>query len=187
MALTPSNMLPLGTQAPLFSLVDVVSGNLINLKDYRGKKAVLIMFICNHCPYVKHINKGLVDFASKYKSNADVAMIAINSNDVLHYPEDSPEKMKEAAKNHGYTFPYCFDESQEVAKSYKAACTPDFYILNSELRVAYRGQMDDSRPGNNIPVSGDDLARAIDALLVGGEVNPLQKPSIGCNIKWKIV
>lgn len=185
MALTPSNMIPLGTPAPLFNLKDVVSGQQINLENYRGKKAVLVMFICNHCPYVKHIQTGLVTFANLYKSNPEVAIIAINSNDVENYPEDSPEKMKEVAKHYSYPFPYCFDETQEVAKAYKAACTPDFYILDSSLKVAYRGQMDDSRPGNKIPVSGNDLKTAIDTLLSGGDLSPLQKPSIGCNIKWK--
>lgn len=186
MALTPSNMIPLGTSAPLFSLKDVVSGQEIKLEAYRGKKAVVLMFICNHCPYVKHIQTGLVAFANHYAKNKDVAIIAINSNDVENYPEDSPEKMKEAAKKYAYPFPYCFDETQEVAKAYKAACTPDFYILDEKLNVAYRGQMDDSRPGNNLPVTGSDLKAAIASLVAGQELSPLQKPSIGCNIKWKV-
>ncbi|MEZ4814226.1 MAG: thioredoxin family protein [Bdellovibrionota bacterium] len=185
MALTPSNMIPLGTPAPKFSLTDVVSNSQIELEKYRGKKAVVLMFICNHCPYVKHIQEGLVALSSDYASNKDVAFIAISSNDVENYPEDSPEKMKELALKYGYKFPYCFDETQEVAKAYKAACTPDFYILDSDLKIAYRGQMDDSRPGNGTPVSGSDLRIAIDALLNGTELSQLQKPSIGCNIKWK--
>lgn len=185
MALTPSNMIPLASEAPLFALKDVVSGKTIELKSYRGKSAVVLMFICNHCPYVKHVQEGLVKLANDYQKNSAVSFIAISSNDVVNYPEDSPEKMKQLAQNLGYSFPYCFDETQEVAKAYKAACTPDFYILDKDLKVAYRGQMDDSRPGNAIPVSGVDLRSAIDALVGGLEISALQKPSIGCNIKWK--
>ncbi len=184
MALTPSNMIPLGTPAPRFQLKDEISEKVIKLEDYAGKKAVVVMFICNHCPYVKHINEGLVKFTRSYEKNKDVAFIAINANDAKNYPDDSPEKMKLAAKKLGYNFPYCFDESQEVAKAYQAACTPDFYILDSQLKVAYRGQMDDSRPGNGIPVTGNDLKAAIESLLNGKPVSSNQKASIGCNIKW---
>jgi len=184
MALTPSNMIPLGTPAPRFSLGDEISGKMITLEDYLGKKAVVVMFICNHCPYVKHIHEGLVKFTHSFEKNKDVAFIAINSNDAKNYPEDSPQKMKVIGEKLGFNFPYCFDESQETAKAYQAACTPDFYILDSQLKVAYRGQMDDSRPGNGIPVSGNDLKAAIEALLSGQPLSSNQKASIGCNIKW---
>ena len=184
MALTPSNMIPLGTSAPTFSLKDVVSEEMIKLENYRGKKAIVLMFICNHCPYVKHVQKGLVQLTNDYKSNKDVLFIAINSNDVKNYPDDSPEKMKILALEQKYNFPYCFDETQEVAKAYRAACTPDFYVLDSNLKVAYRGQMDDSRPGNTEPVTGKDIRAAVEALVSGKEVASHQKPSIGCNIKW---
>lgn len=184
MALTPSNMIPLGTTASRFKLKDEISGKMIALEDYLGKKAVVVMFICNHCPYVKHIQEGLINFTHSFEKNKDVAFIAINSNDAKNYPEDSPEKMKIAGEKLGFNFPYCFDESQEIAKAYQAACTPDFYILDSQLKVAYRGQMDDSRPGNGIPVSGNDLKAAIEALLSGQSVSSNQKASIGCNIKW---
>jgi peroxiredoxin len=177
-------MIPLATPAPRFILKDELSGKTIKLDDYAGKKAVVVMFICNHCPYVKHINEGLVKLTRSFEKNNDVAFIAINSNDAKNYPDDSPEKMKLTAKNLGYNFPYCFDESQEIAKAYQAACTPDFFILDSQLKVAYRGQMDDSRPGNGIPVTGNDLKAAIEALLSGQSVSSNQKPSIGCNIKW---
>ncbi len=185
MALTPSNMIPLGIAAPRFQLPDVVSGDSIHLENYRGKKAIVLMFICNHCPYVKHIHKGLVQLTEDYRANNEVLFIAISSNDAQNYPDDAPDKMKELAHKLNFSFPYCFDESQEVAKAYQAACTPDFYILNSELQVAYRGQMDDSRPGNNLPVNGSDLRSAIEALVAGRPVNTEQKASIGCNIKWK--
>jgi len=184
MALTPSNMIPLGTPAPRFILKDEISGKMISLEDYLGKKAVVVMFICNHCPYVKHIHEGLVKFTHSYEKNKDVAFIAINSNDAKVYPEDSPQKMKVVGEKLGFNFPYCFDESQEVAKAYQAACTPDFYILDSQLKVSYRGQMDDSRPGNGIPVSGNDLKAAIESLLSGKPLSSNQKASIGCNIKW---
>lgn len=185
MALTPSKMIDLNTKAPGFSLEDVTTGKEISLESYRGKKATVVMFICNHCPYVKHIQSGLVEMTNSYKSNKDVAFIAINSNDAEKYPDDSPENMKKDAEKFGYNFPYCFDSTQKVAKSFDAACTPDFYVLDQNLCVAYRGQMDDSRPGNKIPVSGKDLRSAIDALLAGRAPSSDQKPSIGCNIKWK--
>jgi peroxiredoxin len=178
-------MIPLGSEAPRFKLKDVVSGEMISLDNYVGKKAIVLMFICNHCPYVKHIHKGLVQLTNDYQSNKDVLFIGISSNDIKNYPEDSPEKMKKLATDLKFNFPYCYDETQEVAHAYKAACTPDFYILNSTLHVAYRGQMDDSRPGNSLPVTGKDLRSAIEALLAGKEVFASQKPSIGCNIKWK--
>ena len=178
-------MTPLGTPAPDFSLPDELGGQNIHLEEYRGTQAVVLMFICNHCPYVKHIHEGLVNFINSYVNNKDVKFIAISSNDVEGYPEDSPEKMKALGQNLGFKFPYCYDESQEVARSYDAACTPDFFILDKDLKIAYRGQMDDSRPGNSIPVTGQDLKRAIAALLAGQPPVPDQKPSIGCNIKWK--
>lgn len=183
MALTPSTMLPLGTVAPAFSLVDT-QGKVISLKDFEGALAYLVIFLCNHCPYVKHIRKGLADLTREYQAKG-VAVIGINSNDVQKYPADSPEKMKEEKESAGYCFPYAFDATQEVAKAYDAACTPDFFLFNGEKRLAYRGQMDDSRPGNGIPVTGADLRRAMDAVLADQVVEGEQKPSVGCNIKWK--
>ena len=185
MALTPSSMVPLGSKAPLFTLSDQLSGNSISLSDYEGVPAVVVMFICNHCPYVKHIQNGLVDLTRLYEHNPSVAFIAINSNDAEAYPDDSPEKMKTEGVAHNYDFPYCFDATQEVARAFGAACTPDFFVLDSNLTVAYRGQLDDSRPGNKLPVTGSDLKDAIDALIAGKAVNLDQKPSVGCNIKWK--
>ena len=184
MARTPSNMIPLGTPAPGFSLPDTVSGNTFDLQELKGDMGTVIMFICNHCPFVKHVNSGIVDLARDYQSRG-ISFIAISSNDVENYPDDSPELMTKNARAEGYTFPYLYDESQEVAKAYDAACTPDFYLFNDQLSLVYRGQMDDSRPGNGIPVSGRDLRTALDSLLAGTAIDPLQKPSIGCNIKWK--
>jgi len=184
MAQTPSNMMPLGTLAPDFSLPDVVSGENLCLQDLQGERATLIMFICNHCPFVIHIQDELVKLGLEFYSKG-VSVIAISSNDVENYPEDSPEKMKLHAESLGYNFPYLYDETQEVAISYDAACTPDLYIFDKELRCAYRGQLDDSRPGNNVPVTGVDLRHALDAIIEGKEINPHQKPSVGCNIKWK--
>ncbi len=177
-------MLPLGTKAPEFNLYDPVKNRFASLQDLKSEKATVVMFICNHCPYVKHIQESLVELAQEYLSK-EVSFIAINSNDVQNYPADSPEKMIEAAKNFAYPFPYLFDESQSVAKAYNAACTPDFYIFDTELKLVYRGQMDDSRPGNDLPVTGKDLRDALDALLTDKPVNRNQKPSIGCNIKWR--
>jgi len=183
MARVPSTMLPLGTPAPEFSLPDL-DGGVVRLEDYREEKALLVMFICPHCPFVKHLRKGLADFARDYRPRG-VAIVAINSNDIERYPDDSPEKMAEEAGEAGYTFPYLFDETQEVARAYRAACTPDFYLFGADRRLVYRGQFDGSRPGNDIPVTGEDLRVATDALLDGREVPDDQAPSLGCNIKWK--
>ena len=184
MARTPSNMLPLGTSAPEFRLIDTVSGKLLSLQDLKGPRGTVIMFICNHCPFVIHVNEQLVALAKSYQDKG-IGFVAISSNDVVNYPQDAPDLMKETANRLGYTFPYLFDESQEVARSYDAACTPDFYLFDSDLSLVYRGQLDDSRPGNGIPVSGEDLRNALDNLLNGAEISEKQKPSIGCNIKWK--
>jgi peroxiredoxin len=180
---TPSTMLALGTRAPHFRLPDT-TGRQVSIDDYKGAPALLVAFICNHCPFVKHVRKGLAALGRDYQARK-VAVVAINSNDVANYPDDSPEKMAEEIELAGYTFPYLFDESQEVAKAYRAACTPDFYLFDAELRLVYRGQMDDSRPGNDVPVSGSDLRVALDAVLEKRPVSSDQKPSIGCNIKWK--
>ena len=185
MARTPSNMIPLGTVAPSFKLEDTVSGKNLSLQEIKGEKGTVIMFICNHCPFVKHVNGGIVEMAKEYESKG-IGFIAISSNDVDHYPEDAPDLMKKTAEIEDYTFPYLYDASQEVATAYDAACTPDFYLFNAQLSLVYRGQLDDSRPGNGIPVTGKDLKEAIDALLEGSEISSVQKPSIGCNIKWKV-
>ena len=177
-------MLPLGTQAPDFNLPDTVSGKQISLKDIKSDKATVIMFLCNHCPYVLHVNEGLVKLVKEYQESG-VSFVAISSNDVENYPQDGPEKMTTHAKNVGYTFPYLYDESQEVAKAYDAACTPDFYIFDGSGQLVYRGQMDESRPGSGKPVTGEELRSALDAVLVGRPVNAIQRPSAGCNIKWK--
>ena len=184
MSLTPSNMIPLGSTAPDFNLPDVVTGNLVSLKTLSTGKATVVMFICNHCPYVKHINNELVTLANDYITKG-VSFIAISSNDAIAEPADSPEQMKELALKLKYPFPYLYDETQQVAKAYDAACTPDFFVFDSNKKLAYRGQLDDSRPSNNIPLSGKDLRQALDALLTGQPVSPRQRPSIGCNIKWK--
>lgn len=184
MAETPSKMIPLGTKAPDFSLPDTISGKTYSLNDRKGDKATIIMFICNHCPYVIHVIEGLVSVPLNYKEK-DISFIAISSNDVISHPQDSPENMKKFADRYGFTFPYLYDSSQDIARAYSAACTPDFFIFDSELSLKYRGQMDDSRPGNNIPVTGKNLREAIDNILKGDPVDPVQKPSIGCNIKWK--
>ncbi len=184
MARTPSNMVSLGTKAPDFSLLDVVSEEYKNLNSLKGKNGSVIMFICNHCPYVKHINETIVEIANKF-THEGVNFIAISSNDVINYPEDSPELMKLNAKQNKFSFPYLYDESQEVAKKYDAACTPDFYLYNNELKLVYRGQLDDSRPGNGIKCDGEDLEYAIKCLLTDTQNDKIQKPSIGCNIKWK--
>lgn len=184
MAATPSNMIELGTTAPGFSLPDTVSGKQLSLQNLKGKTATVIMFICNHCPYVKHVNAEIVKLANDY-SPKGVSFIAISSNDAVNYPDDSPEKMKEVAQQLGYSFPYLYDETQEVAKAYEAACTPDFYVYDQFLTLVYRGQLDDSRPGNNKPVTGHDLRQALEAILQHKPVSTNQKPSIGCGIKWK--
>jgi peroxiredoxin len=177
-------MLPLGTKAPDFQLADVVSGETISLSTNAGKKALLVMFICRHCPFVKHIKDELAQLGKDYV-NRDVGIVAISSNDASNYPDDAPEQLKAMATDLGLPFPVCYDESQETAKAYTAACTPDFFVFDTEQRLVYRGQLDDSRPSNAKPVTGEDLRAALDALLADQPVNPEQKPSIGCNIKWK--
>jgi peroxiredoxin len=184
MALTVSNMMPLATIAPDFNLLDVISGKEISLKQYKSDIATVILFICNHCPYVKHIQHELVKLALEYQKKG-IQFIAISSNDPQDYPEDSPEKMREIAQEFNYPFPYLFDESQEVAKMYQAACTPDIYVFDRELRCVYRGRFDDSRPGKDIPVTGRDLSTVLDCILQGMPIAEKQEPSIGCNIKWR--
>ncbi|NTW48589.1 MAG: thioredoxin family protein [Chlorobiales bacterium] len=184
MAATPSTMMPLGTIAPDFTLPDTVSGKMLSLQALRSDMATVIMFICNHCPFVKHIQKELAKLAHDYQPKG-ISFIAISSNDVENYPDDSPGNMAREAKDCGYPFPYLYDETQAIAKAYDAACTPDFYIFDKNLSCVYRGQFDDSRPGNNIPVSAKDIRTALDAILTGKPVSKDQKPSIGCNIKWK--
>lgn len=184
MALTESNMLPLGTAAPNFLLEDTVSGNYLSLDDLQSERATVIMFICNHCPFVIHVNPELVRLANDYKSKG-VSFIAISSNDVEKVPDDGPDKMRLVAKVLKFPFPYLYDKRQEVAKAYDAACTPDFYIFDGSMKLAYRGRLDDSRPGNSIPLSGKDLRAALDQVLAGENVPADQYPSVGCNIKWK--
>ena len=184
MALTESTMLELGTLAPEFDLTDVVTGNEVSLDHTRGEKALLVMFICTHCPYVKHINEGLGALGKDYAGKS-LAIVAISSNDVVTHPEDSPAGMKRQAETFGFVFPYLYDETQSVAHAYKAACTPDFFLYDSDFRLVYRGQFDRSRPGNGIPVTGEDLRAAMDLVLAGRPVPADQRPSIGCNIKWK--
>lgn len=176
-------MLPLGTKAPDFTLPDL-SGQTISLASLRNSPALLVIFMCNHCPYVKHIREGLADLAKDYMTRG-VAIAGINSNDAANYPADAPDKMVEEAKSAGYMFHYLYDEAQEVARAYRAACTPDFFLFDQDQRLVYRGQFDDSRPGSSIPVTGKDIRAALDALLASKAVSPNQKPSIGCNIKWK--
>ncbi|ASO08184.1 thioredoxin family protein [Arenibacter algicola] len=184
MANTPSNMLPLGTIAPNFKLLDTTLDKQKSLQDLKGTKGTVIMFICNHCPFVKHLNAEIVKTAMEYQPK-DISFLAISSNDVENYPQDAPHLMKLISMEQKYAFPYLYDESQEVAKAYDAACTPDFYLFDANLKLVYRGQFDNSRPGNGIPVTGEDLKTAMDALLAGKEINEKQKPSMGCNIKWK--
>lgn len=189
MSLTASTMLPLGTKAPDFSLVDVVSQNKISLANFADKKALLVMFICRHCPFVKHVQTELAKIGNDYcqsgLSQSDLGIIAISANDVKNYPDDAPDKLKQMVTELGFNFPLCYDESQEVSKAYTAACTPDFFLFDADLKLAYRGQLDDSRPSNDKPVTGEDLRTAIDTVLAGKPVTGDQKPSIGCNIKWK--
>ena len=184
MVQTLSNMMPLGTVAPDFNLLDTVSGEQISLQSTRGKVATVVMFICNHCPFVRHIQKELVKIGREYPAKG-VGIIAISSNDVNNYPDDAPEKMKDVALFNGYKFPYLYDETQQVAKAYDATCTPDFFVFDKELKCVYRGQLDDSRPGNDIPVTGNDLRNALESIILGNQIDANQKPSIGCNIKWK--
>jgi peroxiredoxin len=180
---TQSNMLELGTIAPNFRLPDL-NGALVSRDDFKGAPALLVAFICNHCPFVKHIRTEFANFAREYQAKG-VRIVAINSNDIETYPQDGPDGMRDEARTAGYTFPYLFDESQETAKAFRAACTPDFYLFDSTQRLVYRGQFDDSRPGNGIPVTGTDLRAATDAVLNKAPVPQDQKPSIGCSIKWK--
>lgn len=184
MARTPSTMLPLGTAAPAFNLPNV-DGQMVSLDDFKSAPALVVAFLCNHCPFVKHIADPFAQFAREYQAQG-VAVVAISSNDVANYPADSPEQMVHEAETRGYTFPYLYDETQEVAKAYRAACTPDFYLFDKNHKLVYRGQMDDSRPDSGIPVTGKDLRAALDALLAGKSIADQQKPSIGCNIKWKV-
>lgn len=182
MVKTASTMLPLGTKAPDFSLPNI-DGRQVSLSDFAGKKGLLVIFMCNHCPFVKHLRSELAEFAKEYQAK-DLGIVGISSNDVSGYPEDSPEKMKEEAADAGYTFPYLYDETQAVAKAYRAACTPDFFLFDGDFSLVYRGQFDDSRPGNGKPVTGADLRRACDCVLSGQPVPVEQTPAIGCNIKW---
>ena len=184
MARTPSVMVQLGLEAPKFELLDVKTDKLVKSEDLFGKKGTLIMFICNHCPFVKHVNQQIVQISKDYQ-NSGIKLIAISSNDIINYPDDSPSEMKKVAIKENFTFPYLYDETQTVAKNYDAACTPDFFIFNSSNKLVYRGQLDDSRPGNNITVTGGDIRNALESLINFEEINPVQKPSIGCNIKWK--
>ena len=183
MAQTPSTMLALGTKAPAFTLPDT-NGKTVSLDDFKSSSALLVMFICDHCPFVKHIRSELAKIGAEYQKRG-AAVVAIMPNDVANYPDDSPAKMKDEAKIAGYTFSYLYDESQAAAKAYRAACTPDFYLFDTEHRLVYRGQLDDSRPSNALPVTGKDLRAALDAVLSGKPVSQDQKPSVGCNIKWK--
>jgi peroxiredoxin len=183
MVATPSMMLALGTPAPSFSLPDT-DGRIVTLDDWSDARALLVMFICNHCPYVKHVQSELARLGVDY-ADRSVGIVAISSNDALAYPQDGPAQMKREKQAAGYPFPYLYDETQEVARAYQAACTPDFYVFDADRRLVYRGQLDDSRPGNGLPVTGADVRGALDALLTGQAVAEAQRPSLGCNIKWK--
>jgi peroxiredoxin len=183
MARTESTMLDLGTSAPRFSLPNV-DGSMVSLDEFRDAPALLVAFVCNHCPFVKHIQRGFVDFAREYQAKG-LVVLAISANYAGSHPQDGPEKMVEEARNAGYTFPYLYDESQDVAKAYRAACTPDFFLFDGERKLVYRGQFDDARPGNDAPVTGQDMRAAVDAVLAGRPMPAEQKPSLGCNIKWK--
>ena len=184
MAYTESNMLPLGTKAPDFTLPDTVSGRQVSLRDVLSGKATVVMFLCNHCPYVIHVNPEIVRVVRDYQAKG-VGFVGISSNDVVNYPQDGPDKMKEHARAAGYNFPYLYDETQEVARAYDAACTPDFYVFDGDARLVYRGRLDGSRNKNDLPLTGADLRAAIDAVLEGRPVEEKQYPSAGCNIKWK--
>ena len=180
----PSTMLALGTKAPDFELPDVVTGKTVSIRDFDAKRALLVMFICRHCPYVKHVRGELARLGRDF-ADSDLAIVAISSNDPSAYPEDAPEGLAEDARDAGYAFPYLFDETQEVAKAYTAACTPDLFLFDEDRALAYRGQLDDSRPSNGLPVTGEDLRAAIEAILSGGAVSQDQRASIGCGIKWR--
>ncbi len=183
MVMTASTMLPLGTEAPDFALPDA-EGNLVSLSDSGEARALVVVFMCNHCPFVKHVINEFVKLVKEYQPRG-VAFVGINANDVNEFPEDRPEKMAQFAREKGFTFPYLYDETQDAAKRYRAACTPDFFVFDENRRLVYRGQMDDSRPGSNVPVTGADLRAALDAVLEGEAIPEEQKPSMGCNIKWK--
>lgn len=185
MALTESNPFPLGSLAPDFTLPDTVSGKPVSLSDIHSDKGTVIMFICNHCPYVVLVNTELVNLAKEYQAKG-ISFAGISSNDAVRYPSDSPERMKEHAQKEGYTFPYLYDETQNVARAYDAACTPEFYVFDKDLKLVYHGQMDDARPSNGKPVNGKDLRQALDLLLAGKSISWDQKPGIGCSIKWRI-
>jgi len=184
MSVVPSTMLPLGTIAPDFRLLDTVSSSTVSLDELKSGTATVIMFICNHCPFVQHVREELVKCALDYEPK-DVSFVAISANDAVQFPNDGPTKMAEISAEHHYPFPYLYDEIQEVAKAYQAACTPDFFIFDSEMKCVYRGQLDGSRPGNHVPITGDDLRNALDCLLAGKPISEDQKPSQGCNIKWR--
>jgi len=184
MSFVESNMFPLGSSAPDFNLPDTVSGANLSLNDLKGEQATVVMFLCNHCPYVIHVNEEIVRITKDYAEKG-IAFVGISSNDVENYPQDGPDKMKIHAAETGYNFPYLYDESQEIAKAYDAACTPDFYIFDAGLKLTYRGRIDDSRPGKDIPLSGKDMRSALDAMLAKEAVSDTQYPSGGCNIKWK--
>jgi peroxiredoxin len=184
MARTESTMLELGTAAPEFHLPDVTTGETISLDRFQDKKALLVMFLCRHCPYVKHVQSGIAQLARDY-ANSSVGIVGISSNDAQAYPDDAPESLREMASELGFRFPFCYDESQDVARAYQAACTPEFYVFDAQRHLVYRGQFDESRRSNNTPVTGSDVRGALDAVLQGRPVNPDQKPSIGCNIKWR--
>lgn len=184
MALTPSTMIPLGTPAPDFTLPDTVSGKMLSLNDLKSSVGIVVMFLCNHCPFVQHIQGRLVEVAGEYQKKG-FRFIAISSNDIENYPEDAPDKMKQVAEKEHYPFPYLYDESQAVARAYHAACTPDFFVFDGDRRCIYRGCFDRATPGNKIPVTGQDLIQALDAHLAGKKVPEEQHPSMGCNIKWK--
>lgn len=184
MALTESKMLPLGAKAQDFKLPDTISGKDISLSDVQSDKATVIMFLCNHCPYVIHVNPEIVRLAREYQEKG-VGFVAISSNDVAKYPQDGPEEMKKHAEKVGYPFPYLYDESQETARAYDAACTPDFYVFDGRMCLAYRGRLDGSRPNNDVPLTGENLRAALDAVLAGAPAPEKQYPSAGCNIKWK--
>ena len=184
MSLTPSTMLTLGTEAPAFQLPDAVSGETISLATFNGKQGLLVMFICQHCPYVQHIKHELAKLGNDYAGKS-IGIVAISANDAEKYPDDAPDQLKAMAKELGFKFPFCYDETQQVAKAYTAACTPDFFLFDKDRKLVYRGQLDDSRPENGKPVTGDDLRAAMKRIESGESVYPEQRPSIGCNIKWK--
>lgn len=184
MALTPTTSIPLGFKAPSFTLTDIVSGKSITYQDISGEHGTLVMFICNHCPFVIHVQEQLVKLANDYLPKG-IGFVAISANDVVNYPQDGPLEMKKLAEKLNFPFPYCYDETQEVAKAYDAACTPDFSLFDKNDTCVYRGQLDDSRPGNDVPVTGNTLRKVLDDLLAEKNIDTNQKPSVGCNIKWK--